>query len=165
MAGVSRTGSNIQIDNVKETVRALKEFEPEIQRRLNRQIRKALQPTLAGAQARYPKGQWQINITQKKLLGSIAAASGGGAVGRNWDESAPGIRAAIFEFAGSIQPGKTPQAQGLIRSLTERYGSPGRFLWDAWDAEGKQALEQIRESVQQAERELQARLSASGEDF
>lgn len=158
--------NNIRIDNVAETVRAIRAFAPDIKERMNREIRKAMTDVKRGAEARYPKGAYSVNISAKKILGSVAAASGGkGGVGKSWGESAPGIRAAIFEFAGSRQPGQTPQAQGLIRSLNNRYGSPGRFLWAAWDEKGSDAKDRIEAAVKAAERELNARLEASGEAF
>lgn len=163
MAG-ERIGSNIEIDGVKETIDALKAFEPEIRKVLNKQIRQALKTVETTAQSLYPKGAWSITINNKRILGSIAARSGG-SLGRSWGESSPGIRASIFEFAGKVQPGKTPQAQAMIRSLNDRYGTPGRFLWGAWDNVGEHVLDQIKTAVQNAERELQASLDAAGETY
>lgn len=157
--------TNIRIDGVKQTVAALKAFAPEIQKTMNVTIRAALNDVRTGAQARYPKGSWQININTKKILGSIAARSGGGRVAKRWEDSSPGVKAAIFEFAGKNQPGKTPQAQGLIKSLNARYGAPGRFLWDSWDTNGKDTLDTIANAVRKAERELQAKLDAAGEAY
>lgn len=156
--------TNIRIDGVKQTVTALKEFAPEIHTRLNKEIRKALSETARGAKARYPNGAWSVNINTKKILGSISARSGGTRAG-SWANSSPGIKAAVFEFAGSRQRGRTPQARRMIESLTARYGQPGRFLWDSWDENGAQALNNIESSVKAAEAELQAKLNSFGESY
>lgn len=154
----------IGITGVGGTVRAIREFEPEIKKRLDRTIRQALNKTRDGARSRYPKGDWVVRVNKKNLLGAIAARGGGGRAER-WGDSAPGTRAAIFEFVGSRTSGSTPQVRGLINSLNRRYGSPGRFLWDAWDATGERALETIRVGVMQAESELQSKLDAAGEAY
>lgn len=158
------TQTAIGITGVGATVRAIREFEPEIKTRMDRTIRTALNKTRDGARARYPHGDWVVRVNRKNLLGAIAARGGGGRAER-WGESAPGTRAAIFEFAGSRTSGSTPQVRGLIDSLNRRYGSPGRFLWDAWEATGERALETIRGAVLQAEAELQAKLDAAGEAY
>ncbi len=156
--------TNIRITGVAKTVKALREIEPEVAKRMNTTIRKALSVTSAGAKQRYPKGAWSVNINTKKILGSISARSGL-RLDNDWGNSAPGVKAAIFEFAGSRQPGRTPQARGLIKSLTERYGQPGRFLWDSWDDTGKEALNTIEQAIRSAERELQMKLDAAGETY
>jgi hypothetical protein len=163
---MDRQNSNIQITGVKETARALKEFAPDLHKSMNKEIRKSLNVVKARAQSKYPKGSWKININQKRILGSIVATSGGGtSTGSSWSNAPDGVRAAIFEFAGSKTDGATPQAKGLIKSLNARYGTPGRFLWSAWDETGKQALSEIETAVRRAERDLQGRLDAIGEEF
>ena len=163
---MTKQTSNVKIVGVAETVAALRVFTPDLLKGMNAEIRRSLKPVRARAQGKFPDGQWSININQKKILGSIAATSGGvGGLKSRWGDSAPGIKAAIFEFAGSVQGGQTPQAQGLIRSLTERYGQPGRFLWSAWDELGAGVLQNIEEAVHRAERELQANMDAAGEGY
>lgn len=157
--------TNVQIIGVKQTVKALKEFEPDLYKRMNSEIRDSLRVVREAAKAKYPKGAWSININSKKILGSIAASSGGSRLTTKWGDSSPGIKAAIFEFAGSTQPGRTPQAKGLIDSLTRRYGQPGRFLWSAWDELGPGVLSSIEQSVKRAERDLQASLDTAGEGY
>jgi hypothetical protein len=162
---MARQGTNIEIRGVKETMAALKAFEPDLLKSLRKDIRHTLEKTRDAAQGKYPKGAYGVRISARKLLGSVVAMSGGGSVASSWEKSAPGVRAAIFEFAGKVQGGKTPQASGLIRSLNARYGSPGRFLWSAWDEHGKESLEHIKVSVQNAERDLQAKLDSAGESY
>lgn len=160
------SNTNVQIIGVKQTITALRAFEPDLLKAMNKEIRESLKPVRDRAKGKYPNGAWSININQKKILGSIAAASGGvGGLQKTWGESAPGIKAAIFEFAGSTQEGRTPQAAGLIKALTARYGQPGRFLWSAWDELGSGVLSNIEGSVRRAERDLQASLDSVGEGY
>lgn len=155
----------IEVRGTRETIRALAAFEPDIKRELNKTIRSALNQTRDAARARYPKGDWVVRITQRNLLGAIAARGGGGGdSSKSWAALPPGQRAAIFEFIDQAPSGR-PQVKGLIDSLNRRYGSPGRFLWDAWDATGENAVDTIRDAVLQAEARLQANLDAAGEAF
>lgn len=158
-----RASTNIQIEGVRATAKALDAFAPELKKRMNKEIRQAMTRVKAQAEANYPEGAWSLNINSKRILGSIVAR--GGTRATKWSESDPGVKAAIFEFAGSLQPGKTPQAAGLIKSLNNRYGQPGRFLWAAWDTQGRQALTRIKAAVLAAERDLQDKLDAAGESY
>lgn len=160
-----RVGSNIEIQGVRQTVNALIAFTPDVKKALNDSIKESMGEVATRARAKYPKGSYGVQITKRKILGTVYAR--GGRRGKRWGDSStsPGVRAAIFEFAGSAGPGKTPQARGMIKSLTERYGQPGRFLWAAWDELGKGVLASIKYDVEKAERELQATLDRIGETY
>lgn len=164
MAANNRAGTNIRITGVKQTVRALKEFQPALYKQMNREIRSALQVVKDRARGKYPTGDWAVRVNTKNLLGTVTATARGGAA-PSWANASGGQRAAIFEFAGSRTMGATPQAKGLIESLTRRYGTPGRFLWAAWDESATQVLSEIEGAVKRAERDLQANLDAAGEGF
>lgn len=153
----------IGVTGIKQTIAALKAFEPELLKSLNKEIRQSMNIVRRAAMAKYPQGGWVVRVNNKKLLGSVGAS--GGKVAGRWGDSSPGVKAAIFEFAGSRTAGATPQAQGLIKTLNARYGSPGRFLWSAWDEVGDQVLLNIRDAVQRAERDLQASLDSAGEGY
>lgn len=156
---------HIDVIGVRATVRALKAFAPDVSRRLVKEIRQSLNIIKARAQGKYPLGMWNVRVNNKNMLGTVVAASGGGAPAGRWSDASPGVRAAVFEFAGSTTNGASPQAQGMIEALTRRYGTPGRFLWAAWDEAGKQVLAEIEASVKAAERDLQASLDSAGESF
>lgn len=163
MASNTNLGLELEVDGVKSTIAALRNVTPDVKKRLDTTIRAALKWVESGAKSRYPKGAWSIRINQRALFGSIAARSGGERAS-SWSQSAPGVKAAVFEFAGKFQPGATPQASAMIESLNRRYGSPGRFLWSSWDSNSTAVLDTVREAVYQAERELDARLKAGGLD-
>lgn len=164
-AGSRRDGTNIRITGVKQTILALKAFEPTLYKELNREIKSSLQTVKDRAKGKYPGGNWNVRVNNKNLLGTVVATSAGGGGWTRWGDAPPGVKAAIFEFAGSSTAGETPQSAGLIKSLTARYGTPGRFLWAAWDEVGKSVLSEIEGSVHRAERDLQGRLDAAGEGF
>ena len=159
-----RVGNNIEIQGLRQTVKALEAFTPEIHKRLNDSIKDALRYTQSVAQGIYPKGAWSVTVNKRSLLGQIKAR-GGGSKADSWGDSSPGTRAAIFEFIGSRYSGDRPQVLNTIKSLNERYGEPGRFLWAAWDKTGKGVMLDIKLSVEAAERDLQATLDASGESY
>jgi len=39
----------------------------------------------------------------------------------------------IFEMAGRESSGKTPQGRRMIATLNQRYGKPGRILWNSYE--------------------------------
>lgn len=62
----------------------------------------------------------------------------------------------IAEFA---QNGRTPQGQGLVRTL-ERFGSVGRIMWEAVDEHEAQIVGDLRDEVRKTEAEFSARLAS-----
>lgn len=154
---------DLRIGGVKATITALRNLAPDVKREMDKEIRSVMTTIKAGAESRYPGGAWSVKLNAKRLFGSVEAVAGGERDPNSWAKSGPGVKAAIFEFAGKYQPGATPQAKAMIDSLNARYGSPGRFLWDSWDDNKVRALGQIKAAVVRAERELQTRLDAAGD--
>lgn len=163
---VSRPGSSrsISIDGSYQTIRALAVFEPDLHKLMRKDFRRALNITRTAALSEYPTGEWKIRFSNKNLFGQIVAA-GGGLRADSWGQSGGGVRAAIFEFVGTRYAGDRPQVLGLIQHMTVKYGSPGRFLWDAWDRTGRDVLDQIAWHFKEYERTFQARLDAAGEAY
>jgi hypothetical protein len=63
---------------------------------------------------------------------------------------------AIAEFAGNVHPqGLTPRGAILIATLNERYGEPGRLLWEAWDSHSEAVMTGVKATVASFERALQ----------
>jgi hypothetical protein len=65
---------------------------------------------------------------------------------------------AILEFAA--QP-RCPQGASLVATLNERYGSPGRVLWGAWDRRAEAVNARIAGTIEGAERALQAAIDGA----
>lgn len=161
-------GANVKIEGVKQTVTALKAFEPDLHKAMNKEIRAQLSRVRDRAKAKYPAGSWSINLNQKAILGRIAATAGGGGWSNPWrslSKATPGTRSAVLEFIGSSYDGSDPSVRGLIETLNSRYGQPGRFLWSSWDELGGEVLENIKAAVEAAERDLQGKLDAAGEGY
>ena len=73
----------------------------------------------------------------------------------------PGALAAIFEFADGVRdarPQNVQRTKSMIATLNARYGSPGRFLWAAWDDRKVAALASIDAEIKAVEAEYTARL-------
>lgn len=150
-------GMRIEITGVAASLRAISKFDPEIRKMLNALIKESLMTTRETAKGEYGAGSWTVRLGGRRgMVGSIRA--NGGSRRNPWNTSSPGVRAAIFEFAGTRSPGKTPQARAMIRSLNSRYGGTGRFLWDAWDTKGEKALLRIKADVVAVERFIQSEL-------
>lgn len=151
--------TRVEVTGVRAVVQALGDFDPETKKALRKVIYDALKVTSTAAKAEYPEGRWKVSVFGKTgggmmALGSIGAAGG---VRRNpWNTSDGGVRASIFEFAGSQSSSDRPQVKNMIASLNSRYGSPGRFLWDAWDSKGNRKLQEVEVAFREAERKLQA---------
>jgi hypothetical protein len=155
----------IRITGVKQTMAALKAFEPDVYKAMRKTIRTRIKSVAKGATGRYA-GKYKVSIRD---AGRNPGASITGVMGpqknRN-DWSSPQSRAVIFEFAGSRSRGKTPGAAAAIASFQARFGAPGRFLWEEWDSQGgKKISDEVGAEIRNAERILQAKLDAAGEGY
>lgn len=63
----------------------------------------------------------------------------------------------MAEFARSST---TPQGAALVSMLSRRFGSPGRFAWQAVDDHETQILDDIRAEIRKTEAEFSTRLAA-----
>lgn len=169
VAGVGYS-AEIQIHGLRETLEALKAFEPEVHKALRKSMKEAVRPIASMAAGR-SGGTYgtQVRASGRPLV-SVFAKVGPMANKNDW--SSPATKAVIMEFAQKAvykQGPKTgqpyPQGESLIGNY-DAFGKPGRFLWDAWDSgAGAQAMADIERSVTEAERELQAMLDAAGGDL
>ena len=155
----------IRITGVKQTMAALKAFEPDVYKAMRKTIRTRLRSVAKGATGRYA-GKYSVSIRDagKNPGGSITGVMGPQKSRNDW--SSPQTRAVIFEFAGKRSRGKTPGAAAAIAAFQSRYGAPGRFLWEEWDSQGGQQIaEEVGAEIRDAERILQAKLDAAGEGY
>lgn len=155
-----------QIGGYREVLDAIRATQPDIKKEMDKEIRKNLNKIRDRAKSKYPKGEYVSRINKKSLFGSVGPKPGG----VRWekqalDELPSGVRAAVLEFIGSKYSGERPQVKGLIDSLNNRYGQPGRFLWQSVDEVGDEALAGIRSAVLRAEGQLQAKIDAAGDQY
>ncbi len=138
-------GAEITVENLDEVRDALERVEPALRRALDRDLREAVR-TVAGAAAR-----------------KVHSRSGATAAGYKVSRRAGGWRianrtrgAAILEFAAVPH---SVQGAHLIATLEEQYGSPGRILWDSWDALAPWVEDRVRDLVDDACAELETVVS------
>lgn len=158
-----RTSGGIEVTGVKETMAALKAFEPEVYKAMRKRIRQRIKSVARGATNRYG-GKYKVSIRDAGRTpgGSITAVMGPQPKGRH-DWSSPQTRAVIFEFA---QNANRPGTKAAIASFQARFGKPGRFLWAEWDAQGgERVAQEVAAEIRDAERILQAKLDAAGEAY
>lgn len=156
----------IEVTGLRETLWAMQAFDPEAKKALRKVIREALTITYRGAKSEYGEGSWRVSVFSRNQktgisVGSITAQ--GGTRRNPWNTSDPGVRASIFEFAGTKSRSDRPQVANMVKSLEDRYGGTGRFLWDAWDNKGGSSkLNDITREIKAAETRLQSMMDSAG---
>ena len=162
-------GAAIDVANIPQTRGLLARFEPDLMKRLDSRLGAVTRDIKSGAQALFErtgatgtayrvKSRNSVGRSRSRSRPSPAACS----AGEKWS-SEPGVLAAIFELMAAprdAQPQNVERVRSLIRTLNERYGTPGRFLWETWDERGEGALKEVDAAVREAEAEYTARLRA-----
>lgn len=118
-------GMEIEIDSraLTRLRHELSLFAPDLKKGLDKQLRKIATGIVSDAKVRTPsrtgamRGGYRV---KRKARGDDLAYSAINATRAG----------AILEFA---KESKCAQGASLVSTLTTRYGSPGRFLWDAFD--------------------------------
>jgi hypothetical protein len=168
VTGASGKGfsAEVAIEGLPGTLAALKAFEPQVLRAMNREIRTVTRSFMGAAESNFAAtggggGYRPSSSTRGKRVGMRVTAIGStGSSGSDWSQR--GALSAILEFYGKVQPGQTTRAQSCTKTLNERYGQPGRFLWSAWDSQKATAIPRIEAAVRTAEKQLQQTLDAQG---
>jgi len=133
-------GYEVVVDGLDVVRNALETTSPKVRRKLDAQMKETV-ATVAGAAAR------QVD----SRTGTTAA---GYKVSRREDRYKIQNRtrgAAILEFAAIPH---CPQGASLVGTLSEKYGQPGRILWDSWDAMAPFVVDRITQLVEDARLEL-----------
>jgi hypothetical protein len=159
----------IDLVGMPQTRALLRRFEPDLLKRLDGKLNSVARNLKAGAQANFERTGASGNAyrirTRNRVDGfskSVMAAGGSVARGQKWSTE-PGVLAAIFELMAAprdAQPQNVPRVRSLIATLNERYGTPGRFLWEQWDDSGDRYLSEIGAEIEAVEAEYTARLRA-----
>jgi len=173
----------IKITGIEATIAALKKFEPEMYKRMKVRLRAAGREVSNLANARLPRiaqGGFGTKISDRgKSVGMVVYARAG---------SKSGMNAAIFEFAknagtasssmksgklktirkrfasgpaGGSRPGGS-QGAAMVSWLSNDYGQPGRFLWQAWDLKRTAVIAEVEGIWRQGEVDLQASMDRAG---
>ena len=160
--------SAVDVSGVPQTRSLLARFEPDLLKRLDRRLNSVARDLRSGAQANFERtgasgAAYTIRTRSRRGGFSKAVTTVPGSVGRGerWSSS-PGVLARVFEFASGVRNAKPQNVQrtrSLIATLTARYGSPGRFLWAAFDEREVSIREEAASAVREAEDEYTRRLA------
>lgn len=164
--------SAVHVEGLTETRALLKQFDPDLLKRLDRRLNIVARDLKSGAQTNFEKtgasGSAYVIRTRNQVSGfskSVQAGHGNRVTstvspGERWSTD-PTVLAAIFELANGVrnsQPQNVQRTKSLIATLNSRYGSTGRFLWQAWDDRSGPALASIAVEIKDVEAEYTARL-------
>lgn len=159
----------VEVVGLAETRGLLARFEPDLLRRLNREVTAEAKALQQSAQANISGtgmagDAYRIKRSTRPMGFSVSVIARKGTVGRGerWSSS-PGVLAAVLEFAEGVRdarPENLTRTTNMLATLRARYGAPGRFLWDAWDGMKEASQAQLRATVAEIEAEYSARLAA-----
>jgi hypothetical protein len=160
--------SAVEVIGLSQTRGLLARFEPDLMKRLDATLSVVARDLKAGAEAKFARtgsgNAYRIRTRNRAMGFSKGVTTQRGSVGRGekWS-SEPGVLAAIFELANKVRdakPENVERTKSLLATLNAKYGSPGRFLWDAWDERSVAALATVDGEIKAVEAEYTARLRA-----
>lgn len=128
----------------------LKAIDPALSLGLDRDIRAAVNDVRGKARSLAPS---RTGALRRGIVTRKGSARKRGAVA--WQVRSGTRQGGILEFA---QVGHTPRGRSLVATLTARYGSPGRVVWQAWDDRKSGVYSRIRATVLATEDLINARL-------
>jgi hypothetical protein len=160
-------GVKLYTEGLTETRALLRRFEPDLLKRLDLRVSLVARKLKSGAQANFEQtgasGDAYRIRTRNRVYGfskSVSADFGSVGAREHWSTE-PGVLAAIFELANGVRnslPQNVQRTKSLIATLNSRYGSPGRFLWQAWDDISAASLASIVTEIKDVEAEYTARM-------
>lgn len=133
----------------------LKEFDPELRRAMDREIRAVLKPVATKAQSYVPErplSGWRLGSDrvgtarmpdwdQGEVRKNIKVRQGGkrsrgNATQSAWKISNLSAAGSVLELAGKVKTGNPPMGHVFIKALTLYHGKASRLIWRAWDEAG-----------------------------
>jgi hypothetical protein len=133
-----------EIQNVSATLRALKQIDPELRKRVPDEIKSYAKPTLTEIKAGLPKGPPIPGWSKRGRTGYRPSSARykvqlqfRGTRPRNSPvDSWPVLRIRVFHLAAMIADtagrrsrGRTKQGRAMIAKLTKEHGPASRFVW------------------------------------
>jgi len=161
--------TDIQVIGVKETIKELRQLDPELRKQFNRDAKKVAQPVIDKAKGSYPtkylSGMFQTWSQRGRQLFpySQREAQKGVVFKINTSRSAVGIltiiqknpAAAIIDMAGK---GSGTNAQGA-RFISALFGSPSRVMWPAYESTQDQVEREMLNLVRDASETVENRIT------
>lgn len=159
-----------RIEGVRETLAALKDFDPKLRRATDRTIRKAAQPLKSAAQSKIPgqalsgwsSGRYAFDGANARA--GVRLKLGGGVSKRvarstsTWPlltMSQSNAGGSVFDMAGRRSSGNSPQGIAFISALNARFGGASRSMWPA----AEEKLPEVQASVASAVDEAAAQIN------
>jgi hypothetical protein len=143
-------------------------FQPDLLKRLDSTLNVVARDLKAGAQSNLARtgmtgSAYRVRTRTRAYGFSKGVTTVPGSVGphEKWS-SEPGVLARIFELAAGVRnarPENVKRTRSLIDTLNARYGSPGRFLWEAWDAKKDSYMGAVGSEIKAVEAEYTARMT------
>ena len=140
-----RFGAEVVIEGLDAVLNGLEEVDPKLRKKLDRDLRSVVD-TVAETARRQVDSR-----TEETAKGYKVTHRAGVYKITNRTHSA-----AILEHAAI---GHTPQGESLVATLNEKYGRPGRILWESWDIMAPWVTDRVRSIVEAAEFELERLMS------
>lgn len=143
----------VQVEGIKETIRELKNIDPEIRRSFNRNVKAIAQPAISAAQQKYRAEPYPSGTARKWKnkfpLDGQKAAQGTQVSIRTAKKNTSTILiqnknagATIFEFADT---------GSLGAAFRGKNGAPARTLWPSVNANMPKIIDKMRELVESVE--------------
>lgn len=160
---------SLKVEGVAHTIKAIKDFEPDLYKQMGASIRKSTRLLRDTAKRRRPEGIYKVEnrITHKRgprsSVTSWADKGGGMTVAKYLETKGKGEvwdgpkRTVIFEFAK--QSAWAPM-RAAIAKYEREFGSPGRFLWGAYDDIGEYVEADIQRAISDAMETFQDNLDS-----
>ncbi len=166
--------TNVEVIGVKETIRELRQFDPELRKQFNKDARKIAQPIIDRAKSSYPNQYlsgmnrlWQYGRTRRQLFPYNQKDAQRGVVfkidtGKRATSTLTIIQknpaAAIIEMAGK-KGGDNLQGARFTKALTLFHGQPARVMWPAAESSQGQVEDAMIELVNQAAATIELRIT------
>lgn len=137
--------ANVQVQGVKETLKALKQIDPELRKQAVKEMRTAAQPLVTEVRAGMPqqplngwKEEGELGWRENKVKQTVKLKFGGRKVRGQGGNQYPLLRliigspaGAAFDKAGRRNAPRTPQGRSFIDALDAKYGQASRRAWPA----------------------------------
>ncbi len=161
--------TNVEVIGVKETIKELRQFDPELRKQFNRDAKKVAEPILNEAKSRYPdkylSGMARMwSQRGRKLFPYSQRDAQRGVVfkidtGRRATSILTIIQknpaAAIVDMAGKANG---TNAQGA-RFISQLFGTPSRVMWPAAESQQAAVTDAMMELVKEAAATVENRIT------
>lgn len=135
--------ANVQVQGVRETLKALKQIDPELRKQAVKEMRTAAQPLVTEVKSQMPdqplsgwKEEGELGWRSSKVKQSVKLKFGGKRVRSQGGSQYPLLRLVIgspagaaFDKAGKANAPRSPQGRAFIDALESKYGPASRRAW------------------------------------